>query len=84
MVAQESPATAQSQVELEGGPSHLCGTVRLAELDEVIFSEQKIKIRYLNGYEHYEPIGVPLKKVDEGAVSAPAKFRWTGRTKIAE
>jgi hypothetical protein len=84
MVAQESSAIAQSQVELEGGPGHLCGTVVLAELDEVIFSEQKIKIRYLNGYEHYESIGASQRTADEGAVSTPVKFRWIGRTKIAE
>jgi len=83
MVAQESPA-ALSHVELEGGPSHLCGTVKLTELDEVIFSEQKIKIRYLNGYEHYEPTDAPLGVADGGAVPAPVRFRWTGRTKIAE
>ncbi|GAB2900612.1 hypothetical protein GCM10027074_78300 [Streptomyces deserti] len=83
MVAQELSA-ALSHVELEGGPSHLCGPVKLTELDEVIFSEQKIKIRYLNGYEHYESTGTPLRMAEGSAASAPVKFRWTGRTKIAE
>ncbi|MDM4719700.1 DUF5988 family protein [Micromonospora sp. WMMA1363] len=40
--------------------------------------ESKIKVRHYGGYEHFErdPAGV----VD----GAPAVFRWTGRTRIAE
>ncbi|MFE9120165.1 DUF5988 family protein [Streptomyces sp. NPDC007172] len=76
-------------VHLEGGPSTLSGTVVLAELNEVICSEEKIKIRLGNGYEHYEFIDAPVHfnstaRAEESGVSGPLKLRWVGRTKIAE
>ncbi|WP_415954493.1 DUF5988 family protein [Streptomyces sp. KLOTTS4A1] len=68
-----SVATTNSPVRLEGGPTELSGTVNLTDFREVILSEEKIKIRHGNGYEHYTP-----------ADSATAVFQWVGRTKIAE
>ncbi|MEI5103144.1 DUF5988 family protein [Streptomyces sp. PmtG] len=73
-------------MHLEGGPSTLSGTVVLAELNEVICSSEKIKIRHGNGYEHYEFIDAPGRSRDTpgGAEFPPRKLRWVGRTKIAE
>nr|BCB17046.1 hypothetical protein [Streptomyces nobilis] len=78
-----------NSVHLEGGPSTLSGTVVLADLNEVICSAEKIKIRLGNGYEHYEFIDAPVSfnapaQDDESGVSGPLKLRWVGRTKIAE
>ncbi|MEU2565160.1 DUF5988 family protein [Streptomyces longispororuber] len=80
-----------NSVHLEGGPSTLSGTVVLAELNEVICSPEKIKIRHGNGYEHYEFIEAPAPLDDVRAhapagdvASGPMKLRWVGRTKIAE
>ncbi|MFD8124613.1 DUF5988 family protein [Streptomyces albidoflavus] len=68
-----SVATTNSPIRLEGGPAEISGTVVLTDFREVIFSEEKIKIRHGNGYEHYTP-----------AHTASAVFQWVGRTKIAE
>ncbi|MEV0445714.1 DUF5988 family protein [Streptomyces spectabilis] len=80
-----------NSVHLEGGPSTLSGTVVLAELNDVICSAEKIKIRHGNGYEHYEFIdaqgGVGGARANSRAHdggSDPLKLRWVGRTKIAE
>ncbi|MGW2332168.1 DUF5988 family protein [Streptomyces sp. NPDC001700] len=83
-VVQDSSAMAMRSVQLEGGPSGLSGSVKLTELDEVIFSEEKIKIRYGNGYEHFESIHAPLQRTTSGTESELITFRWIGRTKIAE
>jgi len=82
--AHDPSAIAMSAVLLEGGPNELSGTVELTELDEVIFSEEKIKIRYGNGYEHYETVRPPLPGANGGGESEHMTFRWVGRTKIAE
>ena len=75
-----------NSVHLEGGPSTLSGNVVLAELSEVIYSSEKIKIRHGNGYEHYEFIDAPVQFAAAAPVddSGPLKLRWVGRTKIAE
>ncbi|MEV0559201.1 MULTISPECIES: DUF5988 family protein [unclassified Streptomyces] len=83
-VAHDSSAIAMSSVQLEGGPNELSGTVELAELDEVNISEEKIKIRYGNGYEHYETVRPAPPRTSGGEESEPMTFRWVGRTKIAE
>ncbi|WP_030684493.1 DUF5988 family protein [Streptomyces sp. NRRL B-1347] len=80
-----------NSVHLEGGPSTLSGTIALTELNDVICSAEKIKIRHGNGYEHYEFIDAQaaaggaraLSPTSEGD-SVPLKLRWVGRTKIAE
>lgn len=78
-----------NSVHLEGGPSTLSGTVVLADLNEVICSAEKIKIRLGNGYEHYEFIDTPVhidapENVEAPGAGDPLKLRWVGRTKIAE
>ncbi|WP_205038865.1 DUF5988 family protein [Streptomyces sp. G44] len=83
-VAQDSSAMAMSSVHLEGGPSGLSGSVELTDLTEVIFSDEKIKIRYGNGYEHFECTQTPSRPAGGGAESELMTFRWVGRTKIAE
>ncbi|MEU6628016.1 DUF5988 family protein [Streptomyces parvus] len=83
-VAHDSSAIATSSVRLEGGPNGLTGTVELTELDEVIFSDEKIKIRYGNGYEHYETVRPTQSGTDGGEGSEYTTFRWVARTKIAE
>ncbi|NYV76983.1 DUF5988 family protein [Streptomyces sp. UH6] len=65
--------TTNSPVRLEGGPAELVGTVDLKDFRDLIFSDEKIKIRHGNGYEHYTPSG-----------NAPGVYQWVGRTKIAE
>ncbi|MFF4402838.1 DUF5988 family protein [Streptomyces sp. NPDC001480] len=76
-------AAVLGRVRLEGGPRDLSGAVDLDDMDMVLSSPEKIKIRYLGGYEHYEYVeelpgdGLP----DDG--SGPL-LRWSGRTKIAE
>ncbi|MFE9728555.1 DUF5988 family protein [Streptomyces sp. NPDC005794] len=75
-----------NSVHLEGGPSTLSGNVVLAELNEVICSAEKIKIRHGNGYEHYEFIDAPVRFTASTSEeeSGPLKLRWVARTKIAE
>ncbi|MEU8827603.1 DUF5988 family protein [Streptomyces sp. NPDC048636] len=61
-------------VVLEGGPDDLPRALR-AERSTLITG--RLKIQHRDGYEHFELIG--------GADDfAPAIFRWTRRTKIAE
>ncbi|MFH8485234.1 DUF5988 family protein [Streptomyces longisporoflavus] len=75
-IKSNSPAVTPESVFLEGGPHSLSGSVVvLAELSEVIYSPEKIKIRFENGYEHYE---------FSDQTADPLKLRWVGRTKIAE
>ncbi|MDT0569397.1 DUF5988 family protein [Streptomyces sp. DSM 3412] len=83
-VTHDSSATALSSVQLEGGPHELSGTVELTELDEVIFSDEKIKIRYGNGYEHFETVRPAPPRTGDGEGSENITFRWVGRTQIAE
>ncbi|WP_221356369.1 DUF5988 family protein [Streptomyces beigongshangae] len=83
-VAHDSSATAMSSVQLDGGPIELAGAVELTELDEVIFSEEKIKIRHGNGYEHYEFVRPQVLTPSGSEESERTTLRWVGRTKIAE
>ncbi|MEU0633524.1 DUF5988 family protein [Streptomyces sp. NPDC005989] len=79
-----SADTAKDPVRLEGGPVDLSGTVNLADYNnEVIFSDEKIKIRYGNGYEHYTPLDAAVE-AGTGIGPGPKTFQWVGRTKIAE
>ncbi|MFE9770043.1 DUF5988 family protein [Streptomyces sp. NPDC005808] len=78
-----SAVTAKDPVRLEGGPVDLSGTVNLADCHEVIYSDEKIKIRYGNGYEHYTPLDTTVE-AGTGIGPGPMTFRWVGRTKIAE
>jgi hypothetical protein len=73
-IEENSSCRASGRVRLVGGPPEFTGSVDLGELGEVFRSDEKIKIRHRNGYEHYESVGGP-SSVD---------FRWVGTTKIAE
>ena len=62
---------------LEGGPEGLALPHRRCRVPE---AEDKIKVPYLGGYEHFERTGEYTSH--EGA---PRRvYRWTTRTKIAE
>lgn len=76
----DSSGSTRGLVRLEGGPAQICGTVDLRDLGHALISQEKIKIRHLDGYEHYESV-MPVGDLGE---SAPSVFRWSGRTKIAE
>ncbi|MEV7612147.1 DUF5988 family protein [Streptomyces sp. NPDC089799] len=76
--------SARAVVRLEGGPHDVSGTVDLEELTGVLLSPEKIKIRHLGGYEHYEPVDGTTTECGDSADSSPPVFRWSGRTKIAE
>lgn len=61
---------------LEGGPAEIPTSLRALT---AVPSERKIKIPHRGGYEHFELVDAP-----SGPSGAPAVFRWTMRTKIAE
>ncbi len=66
-VTPDSSAMAMSSVQLQGGPGGLSISVELTDIEEVIFSEKKIKIRYGNGYEHLPsqrrcPLGLSTRR----------------------
>jgi hypothetical protein len=61
---------------LEGGPADLPANLRRATVGR---HDRKVKVRYLNGYEHFE-----RADEDDGADAAEVRFRWMLRTRIAE
>ena len=61
------------EVVLEGGPQGIPRSMRAP----LVSTPDRIKVQYLNGYEHFE--------LDPAtADSVPMHFYWTMRTKIAE
>ncbi|WP_328891803.1 DUF5988 family protein [Streptomyces sp. NBC_00316] len=66
-------------VELVGGPADLPQAQRTMRVDAAE-AQQKIKIKYYGGYQHFEPSD------DSGGNGGQSSrtFRWTGFTKIAE
>jgi hypothetical protein len=60
---------------LEGGPAGLPPALRACQ---VARADERIKVPYLGGYEHFEKDGAA------GVDDMPVVFRWTGRTRIAE
>lgn len=64
-------------VVLWGGPTDLPEMLRT---QCVAPSQEKIKIMYRGGYEHFERDGAVPSAIHD----APVVFRWTMRTKIAE
>lgn len=70
------PGGQNVDVILEGGPIDLPQAMRLRQASA---DDQKIKVMYLGGYEHFELADEPR----EGS-SARLVFRWTMRTRIAE
>ncbi|WP_230415788.1 DUF5988 family protein [Micromonospora tarapacensis] len=57
---------------LVGGPSGAPARVRISRADMA----SKIKLRHLDGYEHFER--------EAGTDAAMPVYRWTMRTKVAE
>jgi hypothetical protein len=68
-------ATPVINVVLEGGPRHLPSELRSLRLPA---TDRKVKIRYGDGYEHFE------RDVESGPVDDTVVFRWTCRTRVAE
>lgn len=64
---------------LEGGPTDLPEDLRTRR---VVRTDRKVKIPHRGGYEHFEL--VPRHDGEDADDHAPAVFRWTMRTKIAE
>jgi Family of unknown function (DUF5988) len=63
---------------LQGGPP---GFPERLRRHQVTADQEKVKVQYLGGYEHFERvIG------DDHAINpcAPVVYKWTMRTKIAE
>lgn len=60
-------------VVLHGGPDDLPETARRQAAD----GRTTIKVEHRGGYEHFELI-------EDAAGAAPAAYRWTMRTRIAE
>ncbi|MER7274997.1 DUF5988 family protein [Dactylosporangium sp. NPDC000244] len=60
---------------LEGGPVGMPVELRAQRVQS---HEEKIKVSYYGGHEHFERVP------DTGVGGAPVVFRWTGRTRMAE
>jgi hypothetical protein len=61
---------------LDGGPADFPASLRSTTVSRL---ERKVKVRYLNGYEHFE------RTEDEAEdCAAVVRFRWSMRTRIAE
>ncbi|MFI2617290.1 DUF5988 family protein [Streptomyces sp. NPDC018584] len=81
-----SPATGRTSDTVEavlvGGPAEIPAEARKVRLPFTGESglDEKVKVRFLNGYEHFErePGAVPRDR------TSPVTFRWTTRTMIAE
>lgn len=70
------PADGAVEVHLLGGPE---GMPRKLWLPGGLASDEKLKIRYLAGYEHYER--TPWAR---GTTGSGLTFTWSMRTRIAE
>lgn len=67
---------------LEGGPADLPAAERSRR---VAARDDKIKIAYLGGYEHFARLPPSQSAAAaEGDQTAPVVYRWTARTLIAE
>lgn len=66
-----------ARVLLVGGPEYLPDTVRVQEVDDL---EEKVKLAYGAGYEHFSNSG-EVSLVDGEYLPV---FRWCGKTKVAE
>ncbi|GAA0223760.1 DUF5988 family protein [Cryptosporangium japonicum] len=67
----------QFHAVLEGGPMDLPHEARWCSIAS---DQDKVKLPFGGGYEHFERVDVPPADVPPG----PVVFRWTTRTKIAE
>jgi Family of unknown function (DUF5988) len=66
-----------SKVLLVGGPEQLPGALRVQEVDDL---EEKVKVAYGAGYEHFAHSG-EVSLVDGEPLPV---FRWCGKTRVAE
>jgi hypothetical protein len=62
---------------LEGGPAAIPHELRIQTVSPL---EEKIKVPYYGGYEHFERTG----GFDENSSSQHIVYRWTTRTEMAE
>jgi Family of unknown function (DUF5988) len=76
-LAKRTSATESVQALLEGGPASMPNTWCIQQVSP---ADQKIKIQYYGGYEHFERVGEP----DEHISREQIVFRWTMRTEVAE
>lgn len=76
-LARAIPADDLVRAVLEGGPQEFPEGLRVQTAPR---SEQKIKVPYHGGYEHFERVGDSPGPAEPGTII----FRWTMRTKIAE
>lgn len=71
------PIASSVKAVLEGGPAEIPTDLRTRT---ALPADHKIKIPHLGGYEHFELVDEPVRATG----SAPAVFRWTMRTEVAE
>jgi hypothetical protein len=64
---------------LVGGPADFPEAQRTIQVSAAE-AQQKVKIKYYGGYQHFEPCDEPGGSSDLSSRT----FRWTGFTKIAE
>jgi hypothetical protein len=73
--AQRPPQNELIDAVLHGGPSHMPAELRSQRMAG---DTEKIKIEHYGGYEHFQRVE------DSPAGQTAVKFRWSGRTRIAE
>ncbi|XRQ09192.1 DUF5988 family protein [Actinomadura welshii] len=66
-----------TKVLLVGGPEHLPGSVRVQEVSDL---QDKVKVAYGAGYEHFSNSG-EMSLVNGEHLPV---FRWCGKTRFAE
>jgi hypothetical protein len=72
-----SPGSVAVQAVLEGGPPTIPNAWRTRMVGAF---DEKVKIPYYGGYEHFERIG----EIDETSPPERITYYWTMRTEIAE
>lgn len=65
------------QAVLEGGPESIPAASRIQEVSPL---DEKVKLPYYGGYEHFERTG----SLVEDTSCRQVIFRWTMRTEMAE
>jgi hypothetical protein len=73
----DTSISASVRAILEGGPASIPTALRTQAVSPL---EEKIKLPYYGGYEHFERAGW----LDEDTSPQGLIFRWTMRTEVAE
>jgi hypothetical protein len=73
----EKIGTSSALAILEGGPESIPAAQRMQEVGPL---DEKIKLPYHGGYEHFERVGWP----EESTAAQHLVYRWTMRTEVAE